>query len=167
MKTLTLLRHAKSSWDDTSVDDADRPLNGRGERDAPAMGARILAAGVRPALIVSSPANRAWTTAKIVAEALNYPREFLERDSSLYLASLNRLLDIVVAQDEKINNLMLVGHNPGLTSLANHLVPGITNNLPTCGVLSVSMGIDSWQLYTPPPASVDYFDYPKKPLSSR
>jgi phosphohistidine phosphatase len=162
MKTLTQLRHAKSSWDDASLPDADRPLNGRGRRDAPTMGKRMLKAGIRPALIVSSPAVRAWTTARTVAIELGYPLEFLEKDAALYLASLDRLIDVVIAQDNAINNLMLVGHNPGLTAFANYLVPGLTSNLPTCAVISVSMDIESWDLYSPPAAKLDYFDYPKR-----
>lgn len=163
MKTLTILRHAKSSWSDASLSDAERPLNRRGERDAPIIGKRMASAGLRPALIVSSPALRAWTTARIVAEQLNYPREFLEKEPALYLASLDRLLDIVIAQDQSINNLMLVGHNPGLTMLVNYLSSGLTDNLPTCGVVSFSLDTDSWDIYTPPKAAVDYHDYPKKP----
>ena len=162
MKTLTILRHAKSSWSNVSLSDAERPLNRRGERDAPRMGKRMADAGVRPALIVSSPAVRAWTTARIVAEQINYPLEFLEKEPDLYLASLDRLLDVIVAQDASINNLMIVGHNPGLTSLVNFVSPGLTDNLPTCGIVSVSMDTDSWDLYTPPKATVDYHDYPKK-----
>ena len=163
MKTLTILRHAKSSWSDSSLSDAERPLNRRGERDAPIMGERIAAAGIRPALIISSPAVRAFATARIVAEQINYPREFLEKEPALYLASLDRLLDIVIAQNDSINNLMLVGHNPGLTSLVNYLSPNLTDNLPTCGVVSFSLDTDSWDIYSPPKASVDYHDYPKKP----
>ena len=78
MKILTIVRHAKSSWSDTSLSDARRPLNRRGKRDAPMMGERIHRHGIRPSLIVSSPATRAWSTAKIIAEAINYPREFLQ-----------------------------------------------------------------------------------------
>jgi phosphohistidine phosphatase len=136
MKTLTLVRHAKSSWKDTSLADRDRPLSKRGERDAPEMGRRIVAAGIRPSLIVSSPAVRAWTTARIIADAIGYPREFLQRDKTLYLASVNGILDVIVAQDPGFNSLMLVGHNPGFTDFANYLVPGLTNNLPTAGVVS-------------------------------
>ncbi len=162
MKTLTILRHAKSSWSNVSLSDAERPLNRRGERDAPRMGKRMADAGIRPAMIVSSPAVRAWTTARIVAEQINYPLEFLEKEPDLYLASLDRLLDVIVAQDASINNLMIVGHNPGLTSLVNFFSPGLTDNLPTCGIVSVSMDTDSWNLYTPPKASLDFYEYPKK-----
>src|SRR5210317_2497081 len=108
MKTLTLVRHAKSSWKDSSLADRDRPLNKRGKRDAPEMGRRIVAAGIRPSLIVSSPAVRAWTTAKVIASEIGYPREFLQRDSALYLASVNGILDVIASQDTGFNSLMLV-----------------------------------------------------------
>ena len=161
MKTLTLVRHAKSSWKDTSLADRDRPLNKRGKRDAPEMGRRIAAAGIRPSLIVSSPAVRAWTTAKIIANEIGYPREFLQRDSALYLASVNGILDVIVSQDPGFNNLMLVGHNPGFTDFANYLVPGLTNNMPTAGVVSVELDTDDWSLYDKPDVTLLLHDFPK------
>ena len=161
MKTLTLVRHAKSSWKDESLSDRDRPLNKRGKRDAPEMGRRIAAAGIRPSLIVSSPAVRAWTTAKIVADEIGYPREFLQRDNGLYLASVNGILDVIVAQDPGFNSLMLVGHNPGFTDFANYLVPGLTNNIPTAGVVSVELDTDDWSLYDKPPVELQLYDFPK------
>jgi phosphohistidine phosphatase len=162
MKTLTLLRHAKSSWGDSALSDRERPLNERGERDAPVMGRRIVEAGIRPSMIISSPAVRAWTTAKIVAQEIGYPVEFLQREDELYLASLNTLLDVVCAQDDEFNHLMVVGHNPGLTDFANYLSPGLTNNLPTAGVVSVSLQVEDWKLYDRPASTLLTFDYPKK-----
>jgi phosphohistidine phosphatase len=161
MKTLTLVRHAKSSWKDTSLADRDRPLNKRGERDAPEMGRRIVAAGIRPSLIVSSPAVRAWTTARIIADAIGYPREFLQRDKALYLASVNTILDVIVAQDNGFNSLMLVGHNPGFTDFANYLVPGLTNNIPTAGVVCVQLDTEDWSLYDKPGVELVLYDFPK------
>ncbi len=162
MKTLTLVRHAKSSWKDNSLADRDRPLNKRGERDAPDMGRRIAEAGIRPSLIVSSPAVRAWTTAKAVAKEIGYPSEFLQRDRDLYLGSLSDILDVVVAQDNGFNSLMLFGHNPGFTDFANYLVPGLTNNVPTAGVVSVNIDQDDWNLDEQPAAELVLYDYPKK-----
>lgn len=162
MKTLTLVRHAKSSWKDNSLADRDRPLNKRGERDAPVMGRRIVEAGIRPSLIVSSPAVRAWTTAKAVAKEIGYPSEFLQRDKDLYLGSLSDILDVVVAQDNGFNSLMLFGHNPGFTDFANYLVPGLTNNLPTAGVVSVNIDQDDWNIDEQPAAELVLYDYPKK-----
>ena len=163
MKILTIVRHAKSSWKDTGLSDRKRPLNKRGERDAPDMGRRIHEHGIRPSLIITSPAKRAWATAKIIARELNYPLEFLQREDRLYLASLDEILDTIVAQDNGFNNLMIVGHNPGLTDFANFLVPGLTNNLPTAGVVSVEIDQDDWSLYTQPQARLLVHDWPKKP----
>jgi phosphohistidine phosphatase len=161
MKTLTLVRHAKSSWKDTSLSDRDRPLNKRGKRDAPEMGRRIAAAGIRPSLIISSPAVRAWTTARIIADAIGYPREFLQRDKTLYLASVDGILDVIVAQDNGFNSLMLVGHNPGFTDFANYLVPGLTNNIPTAGIVCVELDTDDWSLYEKPGVQLVLYDFPK------
>ncbi len=162
MKTLTLVRHAKSSWKHRGLSDRERPLNKRGERDAPKMGKRAAEAGLRPSQIISSPAVRAWTTAKVFAKALNYPIEFLQREDGLYLASLDNLLDVVATQDAGFNSLMLFGHNPGLTDFANYLVPGLTSNLPTAGIVSVSVDCDDWMLFDRPPTELALHDYPKK-----
>jgi phosphohistidine phosphatase len=161
MKTLTLVRHAKSSWKHTGISDRERPLNARGKRDAPDMGARIQRHGIRPSLIVSSPAKRAWQTARIVAQEIDYPLEFLQREESLYLASLDQLLDVVASQDNGFNHLMVVGHNPGLTDFANFLSPGLTNNLQTAAVVSVEMDRDDWMLYERPKTRLLVYDYPK------
>lgn len=161
MKTLTLVRHAKSSWKDTGLRDIERPLNARGRRDAPEMGRRIKEHGIRPSLIVSSPAVRAWTTARIIAAEIAYPLEFLQREDGLYLASVDEILDVIAAQDDGFNSLMVVGHNPGMTDFANFLHTGLTNNLPTAGVVSVDIDHDSWQLYERPPTSLRVHDYPK------
>ena len=162
MKTLTIVRHAKSSWDDPSLRDHERPLNKRGHRDAPEMGRRIAEHGIRPSVIVSSPAVRAWSTARAVAKATSYPYEFLEKEPLLYHASVDRILDVIAAQDERCNNLMLIGHNPGFTDFANFLVSGLTNNLPTAGVVSLEIDIDDWNLYERPPTKLLVHDWPKK-----
>ena len=162
MKVLTIVRHAKSSWNDTSLSDRKRPLNKRGERDAPIMGKRISDHGIRPSLIVTSPATRARTTAKIIAGELTYPNEFLQREDQLYLASLDEILDVIAAQDDGFNSLMIVGHNPGLTDLVNFLQPGLTINLPTAGVVSVQIDQDNWNLFEQPKTELLVHDWPKK-----
>lgn len=125
------------------------------------MGKRIVEHGIRPSLIVASPAVRAWTTAKIVAQEINYPIEFLQREDGIYMASLDDLLATIVAQDNGFNNLMLFGHNPGLTELANFLSPGVTNNLPTAGILSVQIDREDWNLHEQPETELLVYDYPK------
>jgi phosphohistidine phosphatase len=164
MKTLTLVRHAKSSWHDTNLRDQERPLNKRGLRDAPIMGRRAVEVGIRPSLIISSPAVRAWTTAKVFATELGYPVEFLQREDDIYLASLDRLLEVVASQDAGFNNLMVFGHNPGLTDFANYLSQGLTNNLPTAGIVSVEFDRDDWMLFERPKTELLVYDYPKKQL---
>lgn len=162
MKTLTILRHAKSSWKDSSLSDHDRPLNKRGEGDAPVMAARIAQAGIRPSLILCSPAVRAWTTAKLIAQEISYPNEFLQRDERLYLAGMQRIIDLLSEQDLGFNSIMIVGHNPGFTDFANYLVPGLTNNIPTCGVVSVIIDTDDWSLQAGKKVELVTYDYPKK-----
>ena len=162
MKELTLVRHAKSSWKDTGLTDRERPLNRRGERDAPVMGRRIHAHGLRPSLICSSPAVRAWSTAKSIAQELGYPLEFLQKEDELYLASVNDILGVLVAQDPGFNSIMLFGHNPGFTDFANFLVPGLTGNLPTTGVVSVQIEQDDWNLYEQPATELRVHDWPRK-----
>ncbi len=161
MKILTLVRHAKSSWKENTISDRERPLNKRGEHDAPMMGKRIVAAGIRPSLILSSPATRAWSTAKILAQEIGYPREFLQRENSLYLASLDNIIDVLVAQDAEFNSVIIVGHNPGLTTFANYLSPGLTDNLPTAGVVSVGFEQEDWNLHAAPKTELLTYDYPK------
>ncbi len=162
MKTLTILRHAKSSWRNASLSDHDRPLNKRGERDVPIMATRILQAGIRPSLILTSPAVRAWTTAKVIAKKISYPIEFLQRDERLYHAGVRRIIDVLAEQDIGFNSIMIVGHNPGFTDFANYLVPGLTRNIPTCGVVSVTVDSDDWNLKAKKNAELVTYDYPKK-----
>jgi phosphohistidine phosphatase len=162
MKTLTIFRHAKSSWDFPDLTDHDRPLNKRGKRDAPIMGERLKESGIRPSLIVSSPAVRAWKTARTVAKQIGYPVEFLQREPGLYHAGVNKLLDIIAVQDDGFNNIVIVGHNPGLTDLANELVPGLTSNLPTAGFVAIRIDTDDWDLRTRQSADLLVYDYPKK-----
>ena len=162
MKTLSLLRHAKSSWSDASLGDRERPLNKRGKRDAPLMGQRLHASVVRPSLIVSSPAVRAWATAKIVAAEISYPREFLQREDRLYLAGVRQLLEVVSEQDAGFNSIMLVGHNPGLTDFANWLVPELTPNVPTCGLVAVEIDADDWDIRDNSGCELLFYDYPKR-----
>ncbi|MEQ9564097.1 MAG: histidine phosphatase family protein [Woeseiaceae bacterium] len=161
MKTLTLFRHAKSSWAEPGLSDHDRPLNDRGEHDAPRMARRLVDVGIRPSLMLSSTALRAWTTARLVAREIAYPAEFLQRDRQLYLATRKSILEVVARQENGFNNIVLFGHNPGLTDLAEFLVPGVTDNIPTCGFFSVNIDIDSWDVATSSAIELIAYDYPK------
>jgi len=160
-RRLSLLRHAKSSWKDAGLDDFDRPLNSRGRHDAPVMGRRLLERGARPSLIIASPAKRARATAKKVAKALNYPQEFLQSDRDLYLADPEQILAVIARQDDQFHDVMLVGHNPGLTELASQLSGRYIDNIPTTGVVCLETEAESWSDLGTARCNLLYFDYPK------
>src|SRR5690242_21738198 len=118
MKTLFLIRHAKSSWDDTALPDKDRPLNDRGKRDAPKMGKRLAKRDVKPDLILSSPAKRALTTAKIIAKKLEYKFTDIVVNDRLYAGAAHDLLNVIHRLGDRPKRVILFGHNPELTELA-------------------------------------------------
>lgn len=161
MKELIIVRHAKSSWKESGLDDRERPLNNRGERDAPEMGARLAKRKDRPDLIVSSPAVRALTTARIIARKLGYARKDIVVKERLYGAGVVELLDVIRNADESVTTLMLFGHNPGLTELANHLGPREIPNLPTCGVLHLRFDAVAWAVVGYVRGDEVLFDFPK------
>ena len=162
MLRLTLIRHAKSSWGDPSLKDFDRPLNERGLRDAPQMGRRLKDRLAAPDLLISSPALRAVTTARLLAESLGYPADAIQTEDMLYNASMQDLLAIVRLQDSRRAHVALVAHNPGLSQLSDYLCEGQTGDLPTCAVVSLSFELDDWRAIERDIASLDLFDYPKK-----
>ena len=161
-RQLTLLRHAKSSWNDASLKDRNRPLNDRGERDAPLMGQRLRARGARPTLILTSPAVRARRTARIVAREIGYPLEFLQREDELYLASPDEVVAVLARQDGGFNDIMVCGHNPGLTGLANRLTGAGIDNVPTTGVVVIGLDLESWAELDGARGELLLFDYPKR-----
>lgn len=160
-KQLILLRHAKSSWEDTTVDDFSRTLNERGKLDAPLMGQRLVARGERPSLLVTSAAIRAKKTVRKIAGELGFPLEFIHREDTLYLASPDQILEMLQQQDDEFNNILLCAHNPGITELANRIPDVCIDNVPTCGLLSINTGTSRWQELDPQHWTLNYFDYPK------
>jgi phosphohistidine phosphatase len=143
MKTLYLLRHAKSSRDDSSLPDRERPLEARGERDAEKMSKRWSHVTKKPDLIVSSPAARAVATAKVFAAALGYEITRVKVDDRLYGADVGTLVTIVEALDDKLKRVMLVGHNPGFAELAHHFDDEISQ-MPTCALAELRFDAASW-----------------------
>ena len=165
MKRLTLVRHAKSSWRDSSLSDRDRPLNGRGKSDAPLMGERLAARGARPSLILTSPAKRARRTAKIVAAKIGYPLEFLQTERGLYLADVSQLLKTIQLQETSFNDLMLFGHNPGLLELVVELTGERIDHFPTCAMAAIECDIEDWTELTADSGKLVFLDYPKRPTA--
>ncbi len=161
-KILYLVRHAKSSWSDPSLRDFDRPLNSRGKRDAPEMGRRLSERGVIPDLMLSSPANRALTTCRHIAEKLEYPRAAIETDDNIYHAGSGTLLEVVQSIDDTWRTVLLFGHNPGFTDFANALNDTDIDNIPTCGIVRCEFDVNSWKEVRYSKGKQIYFDYPKK-----
>lgn len=162
MKTLLIVRHAKSSWKDSSMLDIDRPLNQRGRDDAPFMGTLLHNKKVKPETIITSPAKRAHTTAKLMAEKMNFDEAGICVSDEMYLADVNDLMEVVHSIDNNQNVAMLVGHNPGLTNFSNHIANFSMDNIPTCGIVCVEFAVDSWNKAAKKNSRVVFFEYPKK-----
>ena len=163
MKRLLLVRHAKSSWNNTNLSDFDRPLNNRGKRDAPFMGQRLTVLTAAPDQILSSTAKRAITTARLLAGEMGIPEEEIITKDYLYLADHQTVLDLIRGSDNNLNSVMIVGHNPGITDLANYLHAGLVENIPTCRAFCLDFGT-SWKEIKKDGGNLQFFDYPKKHL---
>jgi phosphohistidine phosphatase len=162
MRTLTLIRHAKSSWNDSTLSDFDRPLNKRGQENAPMMGRLLKEQGVVFDLLVTSPALRALTTAQIIAAAMDYPEQALLKEPELYDAGIDQLLAVIHRLPDSAAAVALVAHNPGLTGLCNYLSGENIENLPTCAIASIDFEVDSWQGVWRVSGRLARYEYPRK-----
>jgi phosphohistidine phosphatase len=162
MKSLFLLRHAKSSWSKEGLPDIDRPLNDRGRKDAPKIGRILRDSGTMPERIVSSPAKRALKTARLVAKELGYPETEISVDPQIYAAAPDALLAVIRELDDAIDRAMLVGHNPGLSELANRLSTDSLGDFSTCTVVRLDFAVDSWRDIRPRSGVPGLFEYPKE-----
>lgn len=160
-KQLVICRHAKSSWDDASLSDVERPLNKRGRRDAPEMGRRLAERGLLPDLILASHATRAWTTAEAYADRLGYPPDRIQVNPTLYTATAASLLALVRALEPRLGRILLVGHNPECTAFANLLGNLDLDNLPTGGIVALEFHTRSWQEILPGQGQLLFVDFPK------
>ena len=161
-KRITLIRHAKSSWKYPGLTDFDRPLNGRGKRNAPFMGGVLRQKGESFDLLYSSPAKRAIKTAVAIAREVGYEPTAIQQSESLYHASDHTLFDFISAIDDTLDAVALVGHNPGLTDLANRMCGTEIDNIPTAGVVACEIPIELWRAFQPGDAQLLYFEYPRK-----
>lgn len=163
MKTLHIIRHAKSSWDDTELSDFDRPLNERGKRDAPRMGKRLKEKSIYPGVIISSPAKRALSTAKRISKVLDYDKDKIKTTRQLYHADEQTTLSVIHQVKDKFDHVFIIGHNPGLTDFVNTLRDDEMDldNLPTCGVVAFTLPVERWQDITWGSGKIIFFDYPK------
>jgi phosphohistidine phosphatase len=161
MKTLYLVRHAKSSWDNPKLSDFERTLNDRGMESAPLMAERLEKKHIVPGIMVSSPAIRAITTAVIFAGILGYPEDAIVQNMDIYTGSTPDLLRIVRALPDSCQSAMLFGHNPVMTEFSNLLTGEHLENMVTCGVMRIDMG-ESWKETGERTGKWVWYDYPKK-----
>ncbi len=164
MKTVYLVRHAKSSWEDDSLADFDRPLNERGKIDAPRMGKRLKEKGVTPDLFLSSPAKRALSTAKRIAAVLEYPKEKIKTEQALYHADEDEILNVIRSNNDKNDCILLFAHNPGLTDFVNTMNNDrkqFIGNVPTCGIAAFRFDVSSWRQIDFGKGELVYYDFPK------
>ena len=161
MRSLLIVRHAKSSWDDADMKDFDRPLNDRGRRDAPAMAKRLIKDGVSIDRFISSPAKRARQTAEFFAEAYGLKHREIHFIPDLYLATLEVFRTVVTALEDKDESVALFSHNPGITAFANILSTVRLDNMPTCAIFAVKAEADHWRDFLSSSPQFWFFDYPK------
>ncbi len=161
MKTLYLARHAKSSWEEPGVSDFDRPLVPKGIRKTGLVIDYLKKQGTNTDLVISSPALRAHETAKLVAVGLNYPVSKIRTDRKIYDGYYDRILDIIYGTPNTVNSLMIFGHNPTMTNLANlFLHPGI-DAMPTSCIVCLSFNTDKWEEIPNSEATCVFVVYPK------
>ncbi|MBD2724585.1 MULTISPECIES: SixA phosphatase family protein [Hymenobacter] len=161
MKTLYLLRHAKSSWSFDELSDQERPLNDRGRDDAPLMGKALAKRRICPDLVVSSPAVRAMSTAVLVAREMQYPHDKIVVDAGIYNTDVDGLLGVIHHLPDTAASVLLVGHNPTITETANELSPSSLNEMPTAAVVCLRFDTDRWEEVAKANAEFYFYDYPR------
>lgn len=162
-RTIVMIRHAKSSWANPLQSDFERPLNDRGEKDAPMMGARLKKLGLHPDLIIASTAKRAAQTARKIADAIGYDESRIQWHDSLYHCIPAVFEELIYELDDSVREVFIVAHNPGITDFVNQFSPSFsTDNMPTCGVVAASFEADSWTGFNQHNKKVFLFEYPKK-----
>jgi phosphohistidine phosphatase len=144
MKTLVLIRHAKSSWDHMGLKDIDRPLNEKGHESAVKMSNKLAAILPKIDQIISSPAVRAHTTAQYFATAYHIEKEAIELDSNIYEAVPEDIINIIQEVSDANNAILIFGHNPTFTYLANMFNSDFIDNVPTCGICIIQSKADKW-----------------------
>lgn len=163
-RAVLLIRHAKSSWDDISLKDFDRPLNERGKKDAPAMAKRLQEKDVTFDALISSPAKRAYTTAKLFAEEFGLQKESIIQNNALYEASIEDFYKVIAGINNDFKKIGLFSHNPGITAFSNILTRVRIDDIPTCGVFALHVNLNSWKDFKTAKKEFWFFDYPKNNL---
>ena len=161
-RKLFIIRHGKSSWDNEGLDDIDRPLAGRGIRNAEEMAGRVMELGLVPDLIFASPASRALNTALIMSRVWELDPDSIQIHDDLYMAYVSEIGQVVGQAPDEVSNLAIFGHNPSFTLYANTFLDAPLDNLPTAGVVIVTFGRGSWKNLERAQVKHTYVDFPKR-----
>ena len=161
MKTLLLIRHAKSSWEDSGLSDYERPLNDRGKKDAPNMAERLYERGIKVDAFISSPAKRAKKTAECFAKQYKKKDKEVVLKTELYMAGDDTFYHLLEQLDDDLDCVAIFTHNPGITDFANSLTDARIDNIPTSGVFAVTIETKKWSRVIEAKKKFLFFDYPK------
>ena len=161
MKTLLLIRHAKSSWDDISLSDFDRPLNDRGKKDAPMMARRLSDKKIKIDSFVSSPAKRAKRTAVFFAKEFGIDENQIVFKTELYSAPKEIFYEVIEKLDNVADHVAIFSHNPGITDFVNSLTDVHADDMPTCSVFAIKTDAKKWNQFRTSNKEFWFFDYPK------
>ncbi|MEO6583780.1 MAG: histidine phosphatase family protein [Ferruginibacter sp.] len=162
MKTIFLIRHAKSSWANFDLDDINRPLNDRGKEDAPAMAKRLLKREEKIDMYVSSPAKRAIQTALAFLKVMNVKEKHLVLIDKLYHAQSEIFNTVIAGLDDEHKKIAIFSHNPGITDFANTLCQGTrVDNIPTTGIFAARANVKHWAAFKAAEKEFIFFDFPK------
>jgi phosphohistidine phosphatase len=160
-RSLILIRHTKSNWTDFSLPDFDRPIKKDRIDDAKNMAAQLKSLGVEPDLIICSPAKRTRQTAEYFCDKLKYEEKDIQFDKRIYESTAEDVLQVVRETDSKVKTLVVIGHNPSLTNLANMFAENSIEEIPTTGVVWLEFSIKDWELYKLTPCNLKAFLTPK------
>jgi phosphohistidine phosphatase len=161
MRSLLLIRHAKSSWNSDVLNDFDRPLNERGKKEAPEMANRLIKNKIAIEHFVSSPAKRAKKTAIFFIKKYGGDENEILFIPALYHASVQTFTKIVSELSDEHKTVAIFSHNPGITEFVNTLTPVQIDNMPTCGVFAVKANVSSWSEFADAAKEILFFTYPK------
>ena len=161
-RTLLMIRHAKSSWANPLQSDFERPLNERGQHDAPLMGRRLQQAGIVPSVIISSTARRTRETAEHIAAATGYDPGAIKWEEKLYHCIPSVFEELIYELNDNLKTVVIIAHNPGITEFVNQLSPEFfTGNMPTCGIVGAQFEAASWEEFPTVKRKVFLFYYPR------
>ena len=161
-RTLVMIRHAKSSWANPLQSDFDRPLNERGEREAPEMGKKLHDLQIIPDLIIASSAKRTRQTAKRIAKAVGYDVDQIKWEEKLYHCIPSVFEEVIYETRNDVKTVFIVAHNPGITDFVNQLSPDFSiENMPTAGVVAAHIETDEWNNFSIARKKVLLFEYPR------